>query len=223
MTWRKIFSFKLLIGSAAVILIAGAAAAWFFWPGEIVVPVDLKPEERASLEERRQQAYLDIKAHPTGAKYYLEAGFVEKTLGNISAAIRVYKKGIEEISDYYLFYQNLGSVYEDIGRYNDAEAMFRLAIEKKPIEELNYTKLIDLYYAHFAGPVDKLNEIFKTGIDETRGVELMKRYARFLEDQGQIRDAWIYWEEVVSLAPGNQAAQEEAVRLKGILETQNKQ
>lgn len=206
-----------MFAAGAAIIIAGIAA-WQFWPREIVVLVDLTEEQRASLEAERRDFSQKLKENPGKVDLYLALGLTEKSLGNLSAAARVYQEGIERHETYYLFYLNLGSIYEDMGRYKDAEKSIVEGINQKPTEVEGYKRLINLFKAHFQGRSDELDAIYRGGIERTRGdLDLIKEYARFLEDRGQIRDAWIYWQEVADKSPDPALAEQEVERLKEIL------
>jgi tetratricopeptide (TPR) repeat protein len=57
-------------------------------------------------------------------------------------------------------YQALGKLYEDAGRYDEAEAQFKKAIEMKPNDALGYATLAGYYNRQ--GEFDKTMEAFET-------------------------------------------------------------
>jgi len=201
-----------------IFLLAIAGGAWGYLHRNVVIDVALSPEERAELLDRSKQLLNDIKNDPGNLDNYLELGIVEKTLGNLSKAAKAYRDGIKQNENFYLFYLNLGSVYEDMGKYDDAERMFREGILRKPLEEMGYHKLINLFLAHFQGRFDELDLLYKKAIEVTSDIDIMKSYARFLEDRGQTRDAWIYWQEVADRSPDPTLAKQEVERLRKELE-----
>lgn len=208
----------LFILACVVVLSVGA---WKFWPREVVVPIDLTEEQRAQLEAERVDFYQKIEADPKNLDLYLALGLTEKSLGHLSRAADAYKKGIEQNDSFYLFYLNLAAVYEDMGRYDDAQKIIMLAIEKKPTEPESHKRLANLFKAHFQDRSDDLDAIYQEAIERTRGdLDLMKEYARFLEDRRQYRDAWIYWQEVARQSPDPTLAEQEVDRLAEILGVQ---
>jgi len=202
----------------AVVLFAITGVAWRFFSHDVVIDVSLSVEERTDLLSQREKVLNAIQDSPQNPDNYLELGIIEKSLGNLSAAARAYMDGIKQHDDFYLNYLNLGSIYEDMGRFDDALSMYQKGIVQKPIEEMGYEKLISLYKSHFPDRLLDLDAVFLRAIDLTGSVDIMKSYARFLESRGQIRDAWIYWQEVLDRTGEPDLAQKEVDRLGNILE-----
>lgn len=211
---KKIFYFY---GLVFVLTVVSSALVFYFKNREFVVEVNLGEQEREETIEQKNEAYKKISEDPSDLNSYLSAALAEKTLGNLSATERLYKKGIEQNPDFYLFYLNLGSIYEDMEKYDKAELAYRAGIEKKPVEEQGYLKLTRLIKWKFPQRASELDDIFQQGIAATQNINILKEYAQYLEDQGRYRDAWVHWKEIASMSKDPELAQQEVKRLAEIL------
>ena len=94
---------------------------------------------------------------------YLVAAYGSDRLNDFSKAEEVAKELIGTEPDEPANYQALGRLYEDQGRYEDAEAMFTKAAEVKPTDPVGY-QLLAAYYNR-QGEFDKTVAAFQKRAD----------------------------------------------------------
>ena len=103
---------------------------------------------------------------PTQQKYrklsfeYLIAAYGTDKMNDIEKAVPIAQELIAAEPDDATNYQALGKLYEENGRYDEAEAMFKKAIEVKPNDPLGYEVLAG--YFNRQGEFDKTMAAFET-------------------------------------------------------------
>lgn len=207
-----------------IVIVLTAGASWFFWrQREIVVSRNnLTAEEIQSYGERRRELEnklndskdLDPNLH---GNLLLQLGRTEYILGNLSKAEKDFKQGIKVDPVSYDQYLGLGDVYIDMDRYQKAEQAYWNAVEAVPEEASAYQKLVFLFKRYFPGRAGDLDNIYKQAVENSGNVDLMREYAKFLEDRREYRKSWVYWQDVVFYSPDDNAAKAAVANLEKIL------
>jgi|GEM_PF-2558896 len=201
-----------------IILAIAVAVVWnFFWPRDVIKFTNLFPARQEALEKERADLRQQTKEEGAAVESYLRLGEVEQLLGNLSAAERAYKTGLKRYKSDDRFYLGLGSVYDDMGRYAEADKMLRKATEMNPSNPDSFFKLIDLYFSHFPGESEELKNIFRAACDHTNDADIFGKYAKFLEDRREFRESFIYWQEALARRPGHPEFQQGVERVEKIL------
>lgn len=219
MKTKRISLLPAAIAGIIVLAIAGAAVWKFFWPQDVIKFVSLFPARQEVLEKEQQDLRQRVKESQAALEDYLLLGEVEQLLGNLSAAERAYKDGLKKYKSDDRFYSGLGSVYDDMGRYVEADKMLRKATEMNPSNPDSFLKLIDLYFNHFPGEGEELKNIFRAAGDYTNDADIVGKYAKFLKDRREFRESLIYWQEALYRRPGHPEFQQGVERASKILES----
>ena len=211
--------FFIILG--VIILLFGLGyISYLYWPKEdIVVDPNISEEYKQTLKDELVSYQDELAQNPGNSDLFIKIGKLEHKLGQLSSAERNLKQAIkiENPENLYLAYFYLGELYEDMGKYDEADDMLRISMQINPNTHVGFLALIDLYKKHYPGKADELDNIYRAASDFTKSPEVWASYARFLEDRREYRDAWIYWGEVLNAEPDNAQAKEAVVRLKEIL------
>ncbi|PIP67041.1 MAG: hypothetical protein COW93_02345 [Parcubacteria group bacterium CG22_combo_CG10-13_8_21_14_all_41_9] len=211
--------FFIILG--VIILLFGLGyISYLYWPKEdIVVDPNISEEYKQTLKDELVSYQDELAQNPGNSDLFIKIGKLEHKLGQLSSAERNLKQAIkiENPENLYLAYFYLGELYEDMGKYDEADDMLRISTQINPNTDVGFLALIDLYKKHYPGKADELDNIYRAASDFTKSPEVWASYARFLEDRREYRDAWIYWGEVLNAEPDNAQAKEAVVRLKEIL------
>jgi tetratricopeptide (TPR) repeat protein len=91
---------------------------------------------------------------------YLIAAYAPDKMNDLDQALPVAQELISMEPNEPTNYQALGKLYEDAGRYEEAEAQFKKAIEVRPNDALGYATLAGFYNRQ--GEFDKTMDAFET-------------------------------------------------------------
>lgn len=216
MRFKKKEKIILALGTLGLLSLAAWAGAYFskkFEPDVVVKPniTEIYQEELETELSRKKQ---DLAENPGQTDTILDIGALEQKLGRLSAAEQAFKQALKINSLDYLAYTRLGILYDEMGRFADADNMLRVATQLQPADERPFQALINLYKMHFPGKADELNNIFRAGSDYSKSPAIWAEYAQFLEDRRDYRQAWLYWQEVLSAEPENAKAAAAVARLR---------
>ncbi len=213
--------FKLFLIMAGVVLIAAGLLVWFNspvrWPrlggGESAtqdkltakVEVSLTPEQRAKFEEavkkyQDQIARGDSQGERTMLRPYLYLGINYESLGELELARQAYLKAAEVNVASDIPWSNLGSLYQAMGSLRLSKEALLTAVRLNPQNSLVWQKLIEVYF--------KMNEtdanieaLYEEAMAKaTSKVELIRDYALYLEQKGEIGKAIKEWQIILSQA-----------------------
>ncbi|MDP6756461.1 MAG: hypothetical protein QGG82_02180, partial [Patescibacteria group bacterium] len=180
---------------------------------DIVVDPNITDAYSVQLQEDLAEKEQKLIENPKEIDTLLEAGLIEQMLGFLSAAERRFKKALKINKADYIAYMYLGILYDEMERFDKADDMLRISTQLEPRDPKPFQALITLYKQHYPGEADELENIFRAASDFTKSPEIWAEYAQFLEDRREFRQAWIYWQEIVSAEPENIIAKENVDRL----------
>ncbi|MBI2050288.1 MAG: hypothetical protein HYT31_00605 [Parcubacteria group bacterium] len=199
-------------GALALVGGAGFGAYQKLKPDVVVLP-NITDEYREELEAELASVRQKSLENSQDVDARISMGILEQKLGRLSAAERAFKSALKINSRDYIVYMHLGILYGDMERFEDANSALRAATQLEPRDPKPFQALITLYKRHFPGRSDELENIFRAASDYTASPEIWAEYAQFLEDRGDIRQAWVYWSEVSVAEPDNKDAAAHVERL----------
>lgn len=217
---EKIILFLGALGLLALLSGAGIVAYQKLQP-DIVADPNITDEYRQELEAELADARQKSLENPQDIDARLAVGILEQKLGRLSAAERAFKSVLKVNDRDYIAYMYLGILYDEMERFGAANEMLRIATQLEPRDPKPFQALITLYKRHFPGEPDELDTIFRAASDYTQSPEIWAEYAQFLEDRREVRQAWVYWQEVAAAEPANEEAAANIARLAeqlGIME-----
>jgi tetratricopeptide (TPR) repeat protein len=219
-TNREKILLKLVFVALLVVLAYGGFFVYQKLQQDIVVIPNISDEFKQELQNELATKEAFLLDNPENLDTILEVGIISQKLGLYSKAQRNFKQALKINNVDYISYMYLGILYDEMGNYDDSNKMLRIATQIEPRDPLPFQALINLYKQHFPGESNELDGIFRAASDYTQDSEIWIEYAQFLEDRGQIRDAWIYWQEVIGEDPTNTQAIEQARRLGEVLKNE---
>ncbi|MEK7189065.1 MAG: hypothetical protein AAB671_00985 [Patescibacteria group bacterium] len=209
---EKVILFLGAVGLAALVAGAGFGIYQRLKP-DVVVQPNITDERRSELEAELVDARQKSLENPEDIDARVSVGILEQKLGLLSAAGRSFKSALKLNSRDYIIYMYLGILYDEMERFDDADNALRTATQLEPRDPKPFQALITLYKQHFPGRADDLEDIFRAASDYTESPEIWAEYAQFLEDRGQAREAWVYWQQVLDAEPENEEAAANVERL----------
>lgn len=207
-----------------VVIVVLGTASFFVWQRfksgpDIVIDTHLSAPRREVLTKEQGELYGALGNDPNNIETYIRLGEVERLLGNLSASERIYQKGLKKNKAEHRLYIGLGLVNIDIGNYEQADKLLRIATQINPADSVGFQALIDLYNRHFPGQPDELDNIYRAASDYANNPDIWAQYAKFLEDRRDWRQAYVYWVEASRHRPDDRILREAVERVKKILET----
>lgn len=200
------------LGLLALLSGAGFVAYQKLQPDIVVLP-NITDEYQQELEAELSDVRQKSLENPEDVDARLSIGILEQKLGRLSAAERAFESTLKINNRDYIAYMYLGILYDEMERFGEANKMLRIATQLEPRDPKPFQALIALYKMHFPGEPDELDTIFQAASDYTESPEIWAEYARFLEDRGNVRQAWVYWSEVLASEPENEQAGTNVERL----------
>ena len=181
------------------------------------IAVDLAPEKRKTLEESvaKSRAAIAANAQDFNAHTVLALALVD--LGDREGAAEVYRQMNQRFPGNYLSYQNLGTLYEEAGKYDFAAEQYLIAIQNAPRIPHLYRKIVNLYTYHAKERASDIPRILQKGLNEVPGsIDLMAMMAVYYRDHGQREEAIRWYEHLLVFDQSNTTALEELKQLKGM-------
>jgi len=173
---------------------------------DVLPPDEIRQRFEDALEAYRQEI-ADEEAKEDGNPYsgYLGVANTYRQLGDFSQALAAYKTAIEKYPNDFLVWHNLGVLYEDMHQYLEAAKAYRKSIANKPVEQLAYLKLTDLY-VKYSNDKSRAKDVYIEALDATKNnIQVLKFYAAYLEDVlKENQSAVAIWQKVLELEPDNQ-------------------
>lgn len=130
---------------------------------------------------------------------YLTVAHLYYVLGDYATSEKYYLEALGKYPQDYKFNMNLGDVYLLMGRYKDAANKYYDVVELVSTDELNWSKLADLYAGHSLHP-EKADIVYQVGLENIKGKTLLRAYAAYLEndkkDYNKAIDIWREYEKV---------------------------
>jgi len=183
---------------------------------DVLPPEDIKIRMEEAIKTY-QQEITDEEAKEGGNPYsgYLGVANIYRQLGDFDKSLDAYKVVIEKYPNDFLVWHNLGVLYEDMHQYLEAAKAYTKSINNKPVEQLAYIKLADLYVKHSSDPA-QAQAIYIKALDETKNdVSVLKFYAVYLEDVLKNKESAIaIWQNVLAKEPDNQDVKDRILDLQ---------
>src|SRR3989344_5424944 len=186
---------KILVFGILILIVAG----WFVsapyrenWARMRDRQADMKeknPAMLASLKEANIKLELVVKENPEDTVSWFELGTNKQNLGDYLGAIKALRKNIELDTVSTTGLNNLGLIYQELGRYEEAESMFRQIIQREPKLADGYIVLAELYEGGKYKSLQDAEIILLEGLEATKGTNqirpLLLTLARYYERTGQ--------------------------------------
>lgn len=186
------------------------------------IDVNLNSEQQKFLQERIEELELKLAATNTQSVpdqivfgLYQELGFTNHLLGNLVEAKSVYQKASKILSKEPILWAALFSVYKDMYDYESALGAVKKSLELNPVDWNLWRGRIELERFQFHASRDDLDKLYKEALEKTENdINIITVYALFLEENGNIKEAFDYWNLAVKSYPENHIFQEEKRRLE---------
>ena len=210
----------LILVASAIFALAAAGAIFWYWrhPPDMIVSTNLTTERQAEIENELKIALAELAKDGKNIERYLVVGRLQARLGRLSVAERYYNQALKINKRDQAVYVGLGVLYRQMGRYEKADRRLRIAVELNPNDKRAFEELIDLYFAHFPDKSEELKNIFRAASDYTASPDVWSRYAKFLEDRREYREALIYYQEALRALPDDRLLKEAVERVRNILD-----
>lgn len=176
---------------------------------------NLAPERVRELRERIAKQEAAIQANVNDFNAHVELALAHVELGDRDGAGEVYRTMNQRFPGNYLSFQNLGMLYEEVGKYEMAAEQFLIAIDHAPRIPHMYRNLVNLYTYHLTSRAEDIPRVLQKGLSIIPGsVDLMAMMAVYYRDHGDLAQA-IHWYELLLVHDqGNTTALEELKQLK---------
>ncbi len=185
------------------------------WQPENLPPADVQQRLKEQIDKLTAEAKQKDEAGENSYSDYLGVANSWRLLGDYKKSLEAYQQITERWGDDYLVWHNLGVLYEDMHQYLSAARAYQTSIKNKPVEKIAHLKLADLYVKHSKNPA-KAREVYLKALQDTyNDIDVMKAYAVYLERQEKdLREALLYWREIVKKSRNKEAVQEKIKELE---------
>lgn len=185
----------------------------------------LTAEARAIYEQRLADAekqVVEITAETSADEKfnrYMNLGSAQFSLGYYLKAKESYDKALEISPQDPFAWKIYSATLSAMQDYDGALAAVKKAITLRPIEPEFYKWQIDLEKDHFEASDDRVSELYKQALEQTRNdINIITAYATFLEQKGDLQGALAQWQKAYEVnSAGREAYQVEIDRLKKLL------
>ena len=110
---------------------------------------------------------------------------------------------------------NLATSYKALKQYKKAESAYKMIIELSPGNVRTYRQLADLYRIPELGKQDEIPSVLEKGLVHVPNEpDLLSYLAVYYQEKGNVEKAISYYEQLLKVAPQNQAAQQELNKLR---------
>jgi tetratricopeptide (TPR) repeat protein len=190
-------------------------------PPEYFLKVNLTPEKRQELEDRRSKNFEMLKLFSKNYEVYLDLGNIERELGNASKAIEYFTKAWEIIPANSTPWLNIGNVYIMLGFYNKAEEAFLKAIEVNRSYWFTYYNLAQLYQDYLKDKSDQIRAIYLEGLKNTNNdYQLLYHFSEYLKATKNYSEALQYLNVLKDVIPAGeqQSVLQRIEEIKGLMD-----
>ena len=164
---------------------------------------------------REEEAKLSDDDPENDRTAYELIAFNSRTLGDAEGAIRGYRASLSIQPNNTIILNNLATSYQDLKEYKKAEAAFKKLIEFSPGTVYAYRKLADIYLIPAVGKKDRVVPTIEAGLASVpESGDLLSYLAVYYQEERNYTKAIEYFERLLKVNPGNQAAKEELAKLK---------
>ncbi len=211
---------KTIFSTILILLILGGCV-FFAWKWRISY-VARKNQEKflsgISAEDQKKLKELADKAKSGKPEDLLPYASMQYTVRDLSGSEKTYQDLIAKNKDnkgLVAFYQNnLGNVYRDEKKFDEAIKAYRAAIESNPQEKTSYINLGNLYqyYLSDRGNAKTVYEEAEKNISNSPDVEVL--LGILMEEDSKKDEAATYFKKALEFDSNNQAAKAGLDRLK---------
>ncbi len=219
---------KVIITLLIIFIAASALAGVYLWQRleRVTVPRQLAKEERQRYEQRLLAAEQRIKElqkqgsqnKPELFDAFMQAGAQQYGLGRLADAERSYRSAEEIMPDNPAGWVALHEVLVERKKYEEAGKAIVKATEIAPRVPDLWRRLITFKKLYGNLSAERMNSLYLEALNKTGGhAEILVLYARFEEEQGNLKVAMDLWREALKQQPQNPAFREEYERLQNLL------
>ncbi len=221
---KKIMKKKeiIIIGVVIFLLLGGLVGLKFYKKYEDKKNV-LTINTALSMTVEQQQLYdearLKLEEDPDDYSALFQLANLKQAMLDRVGAISLYEKLLTIKPDDILVLHNLGNIYYDLGRYEEAEKIELEILEKTPKWTAAYQELMMIYQFHLTDRRGKLESLLLKGLNLVPEAEvdfvslLAKYYDELMPDKEKALE---YYSRLVKLQTQNQDAQKRVFELKNI-------
>ena len=173
-----------------------------------------RPDELLNKIREEEAKFSDDDPNNDRTAYELIA-FNSRTLGDEEGAIRGYRASLALFPNNTLILNNIATSYKDLGDYKKAEAAYKKIIELSPGTIDAYRKLADLYLIPQVNKKDKVIPTLEIGLQAVPNApDLLSYLAVYYKDEKEYVKAIEYYEKLLKVNPGNEAARQDLNTLR---------
>jgi len=155
------------------------------------------------LKEAREdlEKFLELEVENPIARYYL--ALIERIEGNIPDALNHMLEGLTASPDFPEYYNNLGRLYEETDEYEQAESMFKKALELNPEYIPARMNLANFYYrnGYYKIAMDEYKKLSSLGVENW---EIYFKMGNIVLKRGDVKEALRYYTMSLDLDPDNE-------------------
>ena len=204
----KTYLFSLLAVIIVCLLFVVAIKSGLFEKSEpeYFLNVNLRPENRAELEKRREDDFKKLELFSENYDVYMNLGNIERELGNASQAIEYFKKAAKIIPTNVTPWNNIGQIYVKLKIFDKAEQAYLKAKSINPGYYITYLYLAELYEDYLTDRIDEAKGVYLEGLAATNNSEKIQvPFASYLTEIGNYSEALLYWEQLAKEHPENKS------------------
>jgi tetratricopeptide (TPR) repeat protein len=152
---------------------------------------------------------------------YITLGINYLALGDLQKALDNFIIARDLNPDYYLAHSNIGTIYQMRKEYDKADENFKIALEKHPTFAPTFIKLAELYQYDMNKSVDSMKYFYLEALKRTGdNIDVAKKFASYLEDQGLLEDELKMWQGILELQPDDKSIKDKISEIEKELEKQ---
>jgi len=158
-----------------------------------------------------------IKSEPDAFDYYLQIGSLYKMIREYELAEQAYLKSIEINPDFAAGYAELANIYiYPMGRLEEAEENYLIAIEKTPFRSDYYRWLADLWVSKFPEKKPEIEGLMLKGVAEgpANSTAFYGYLVNYFEREGNYNKAIYYAQKAIANDPENEILKQDLERIK---------
>ena len=164
---------------------------------------------------REEEAMLSDDDPDNDRTAYELIAFNSRTLGDEEGAIRGYRASLSIVENNTLALNNLATSYKDLKEYKNAEMAYKRLIAFSPGSVDAYRKLADLYLIPQVNKKDRVIPTLEIGLQAVPNApDLLSYLAVYYKDEKDYIKAIEYYEKLLKVYPGNEAARQDLNTLK---------
>ena len=223
MNSRKKIAIIIAVVVIAIFIVAGGLIFYKYQikSNAFVVNQLMQISSAATMNDSQQKNYNDVKnrllTNPADYKALFDLAGLKQGLGDEAGAIELYEKLHQEKPEDILPLNNLGSIYFNQKKYQQAEQMYLTILAITPKWLNSYNELYSLYQFFLKDKKNDYEKIILNGIEkypEQRQNMLSKAAVYYDEIMNNKAKAIEYYEKLLKLIPGDTQIKDRIKQLK---------